>query len=63
MAAHFTLEKSSNGRQYYFTLVAANNKVVATSEMYERKPNAVEGMGACRTAAAEANEYIDQTGE
>ncbi|HZJ99140.1 MAG TPA: DUF1508 domain-containing protein [Tissierellaceae bacterium] len=37
----FEIKKSKNG-QFYFNLLARNNKVVATSEMYTRKENALK---------------------
>ncbi|WP_231563512.1 MULTISPECIES: YegP family protein [Anoxybacillus] len=35
--------KSSRDRQYYFVLIAPNNEVVATSEMYSNKQKCKEG--------------------
>lgn len=37
----FEIKKSKDG-QFYFNLLARNNKVIATSEMYIRKENALE---------------------
>ena len=37
----FEIKKSKNS-QFYFNLLARNNKVVATSEMYTRKENALK---------------------
>ena len=37
----FEIKKSKNG-QFYFNLLARNNKIVATSEMYTRKENALK---------------------
>lgn len=37
----FEIKKSKDG-QFYFNLLARNNKVVATSEMYTRKENALK---------------------
>ena len=36
----FEIKKSKNG-QFYFNLLARNNKTVATSELYTRKENAL----------------------
>ena len=38
MAEKFKIKKSKDG-QYYFTLQAANNEIIATSEMYTTKQN------------------------
>ena len=37
----FEIKKSKDG-QFYFNLLARNNKIVATSEMYTRKENALK---------------------
>ena len=34
--------KKSKDEQFYFNLLARNNKIVATSEMYTRKENALK---------------------
>jgi uncharacterized protein len=43
MAATFVLKKGSSGK-FYFNLVAANGQVLATSESYESKASAPQGI-------------------
>jgi uncharacterized protein YegP (UPF0339 family) len=55
------LKKSSNGK-YHFNLVATNGQVIASSEMYERKASALNGIESVQKNAPGA-EVDDQTGE
>jgi len=41
----------SKDEQYYFVLVAANNQVVATSEMYRSKQSCKKGIASARKIA------------
>ena len=59
MAAKFVLKKGSTGR-FRFNLVASNGEIVATSEAYESKSGAKNGIEAVRRAAATA-EVVDET--
>jgi uncharacterized protein YegP (UPF0339 family) len=59
MAAKFVLKKGSTGK-FRFNLVAANGEIVATSESYESKSGAKNGIEAVRRAAATA-EVVDET--
>jgi uncharacterized protein YegP (UPF0339 family) len=43
MAAKFGLKKGSTGR-FRFNLVATNSQVIATSEAYESKASAINGI-------------------
>lgn len=43
MAAKFVLKKGPSG-QYHFNLLAANGQIIATSETYERKQSALNGL-------------------
>ncbi len=43
MAGQFELKKSKNGK-FHFNLLAANGQVILTSEMYEAKASAVNGI-------------------
>jgi hypothetical protein len=61
MAGKFVLKKGSGG-QYHFNLVATNGQVIATSETYERKQSALNGIESVKTNAPGA-ETDDQTGE
>src|SRR5690349_23385323 len=60
MAGKFVLKKSSNGK-YHFNLVATNGQVIASSEMYERKASALNGIESVQKNAPGA-EVDDQTG-
>ena len=61
MPGKFVLKKGSGGK-YHFNLVAANGQVIATSETYERKQSALNGIESVKTNAPGA-ETDDQTGE
>ncbi len=61
MAAKFVLKKGSSG-QYHFNLLAANGQIIATSETYERKQSALNGIESVKTSAHGA-EVDDQTGD
>ena len=60
MAATFVLKQTSSGK-FHFNLVATNGQVIATSQTYESKASALDGIESVRrnapTAAVE-----DQTG-
>ena len=60
MAGRFVLKKGSSGN-YHFNLLAANGQVVATSESYERKQSALNGIESVQSNAPGA-EVDDQTG-
>ena len=53
MAAKFVLKKSSTGK-FSFSLVATNGQVIATSEAYESKASAVNGIESVKRNAADA---------
>jgi uncharacterized protein YegP (UPF0339 family) len=59
MAAKFVLKKGSTGK-FSFTLVATNGQVIATSEAYESKASAVNGIESVKRNAPNA-EVDDQT--
>ena len=61
MPGKFVLKEGSGGK-YHFNLVAANGQVIATSETYERKQSALNGIESVKTNAHGA-ETDDQTGE
>ena len=50
MAGTFKVKKNAGGK-YYFTLVAGNGEVVATSQAYASKEGAVKGTEAVKRAA------------
>lgn len=47
MAAKYVLKKSKNGK-FFFNLQAANGQAILSSEMYEAKPSAVNGIESVR---------------
>jgi uncharacterized protein len=53
MAGKFVLKRSSNGK-FYFNLLAGNNEIIATSEMYESKAAAHKGIESVRHNATDA---------
>jgi uncharacterized protein YegP (UPF0339 family) len=53
MAAKFVLKKGSTGK-FSFSLVATNGQVIATSEAYESKASAVNGVESVKRNAADA---------
>lgn len=61
MPGKFVLKKGKNG-QYHFNLLATNGQVIATSENYERKQSALNGIASVQTNAPTAK-IDDQTGD
>lgn len=59
MAAKFVLKKGSSGK-FHFNLLATNGQVIATSEAYESKAAAVNGIESVKKNAPVA-EIDDQT--
>jgi uncharacterized protein YegP (UPF0339 family) len=59
MAAKFVLKKGSTGK-FGFNLVAGNGQVIATSEAYESKSAALNGIESVKKNAPVAN-LDDQT--
>ncbi len=55
----FEINESDDG-QFYFTLKAANNEIIATSEMYTSKQNCQNGIESVKTNAPNA-EIVDTT--
>lgn len=56
MAGKFELKRSSNGK-YYFNLLAGNGQVILTSEMYETKASALNGIESVKKNAGDASRY------
>jgi uncharacterized protein len=54
--------QTSKGGQVYFNLLAANKKIIGTSEMYATKQAAHNGMTAVKKAAKGAN-IVDNSNE
>jgi uncharacterized protein YegP (UPF0339 family) len=59
MASKFVLRKGSTGK-FHFNLVAANGQVIATSEAYESKGAALNGIDSVKKNAPGA-QIDDQT--
>lgn len=59
MAAKFVLKKGSSGK-FHFNLQAANGQVIATSETYESKAAAINGIESVKKNAPVA-ETVDQS--
>jgi uncharacterized protein YegP (UPF0339 family) len=59
MAAKFVLKQGSTGK-FRFNLVASNGQVIATSETYESKASAINGIESVKRNAPTA-EIDDQT--
>jgi uncharacterized protein YegP (UPF0339 family) len=59
MAGKFVLKKGSTGK-YHFNLQAGNGQVIATSETYETKDAALNGIDSVKTNAPNAT-LDDQT--
>jgi uncharacterized protein len=59
MSARFEIKKSQNSK-FYFNLIAANNEIIATSEMYEKKSGAINGIESVKKNAPIAK-IIDKT--
>jgi uncharacterized protein YegP (UPF0339 family) len=59
MAGKFVLKKGSSGK-FHFNLVAGNGQVIATSETYESKAAALNGIKSVQTNAPGAD-VDDQT--
>jgi uncharacterized protein len=60
MAAMFVLNQTSSGR-FHFSLVAPNGRVIATSQTYENKASALNGIESVNQNAPAA-QLDDQTG-
>jgi uncharacterized protein YegP (UPF0339 family) len=59
VAGKFVLKKGSTGK-FHFNLVAGNGQVIATSEAYESKASALNGIKSVQANAPSA-EIDDQT--
>jgi uncharacterized protein YegP (UPF0339 family) len=60
MAERFELKRSSDG-QFYFTLHAANNEKILTSEMYKAKDGAENGIASVKTNASNDSRFDRRT--
>ena len=51
--AKFVVKVATNG-EYFFVLIAGNGKVIATSETYTRRENALKGIASVKANAPDA---------
>ena len=51
MTGKFEISKSKNGK-FLFNLKAGNGQVILTSQMYDSKADATQGIASCKTNAA-----------
>jgi hypothetical protein len=58
--AKFDLEKSATGK-YFFNLKAGNGRTILTSEMYEAKGGATNGIESVKRNAPDENRYERKT--
>ncbi|MBK6868341.1 MAG: YegP family protein [Burkholderiales bacterium] len=62
MAGKFELKKSKNAK-FFFTLLAGNGQVILSSEMYEAKASAVNGIESVKKNGGDASRYAKLTGK
>ncbi len=62
MAAKFELKKSKNDK-YFFNLLATNGQIILSSEMYEAKSGAQNGIASVQKNAADDGRYERLTGK
>lgn len=62
MAGKFELKKSKNDK-YFFSLLAGNGQIILSSEMYESKASAVNGIESVKKNAADDGRYERLTGK
>ena len=62
MAGKFELKKSKNGK-FFFTLHASNGQTILTSEMYEAKASAVNGIESVKKNGGDAARYAQLAGK
>ena len=62
MAGKFELKKSKNDK-FYFSLLASNGQVILSSEMYEAKASAVNGIESVKKNGGDASRYEKLTGK
>ncbi len=56
----FTIQKSAKNGQFWFRVVAANGRILATSEMYKQKASAVDAIESIKGHASRAP-VVDET--
>lgn len=61
MAAKFELKSAGNGKQFLFNLKAGNGEIILTSELYEAKTSAQNGIESVKKNAPEDGRYERKT--
>src|SRR5580765_7996826 len=61
MAGKFELNTSSNGK-FFFNLKAGNGEIILSSEMYESKSSAENGIASVKKNAGDDDRYDRRTG-
>lgn len=62
MAGKFELKKSKNDK-FHFNLLAGNGQIILTSEMYEAKASALNGIESVKKNGGDAARYEKLTGK
>ncbi len=62
MAGKFELKKSKNGK-FFFNLLAGNGQIILSSEMYESKASANNGIASVKTNATNDARYEKMEGK
>ena len=62
MAGKFELKKSKNDK-YFFILLAGNGQIILSSEMYEAKASALNGIESVKKNSGEDGRYDRLTGK
>ena len=62
MAGKFELKKSKNDK-FYFSLLAGNGQTILSSEMYEAKASAVNGIESVKKNGGDETKYAKLTGK
>lgn len=60
MPERYEIRKSQNNLYYYFVLIAPNNEIIVTSEMYTTKTACENGIEAVQTYGSTKN-IVDTT--
>ncbi len=56
-SGHYDLKKSTNGQQFHFNLVASNGEIILSSEMYNSKASAENGIASVQTNSPSEAQY------
>jgi uncharacterized protein YegP (UPF0339 family) len=61
MAGKFEIKRSKNGKQFLFNLKAANGQVVLSSELYDARKSAENGIASVKKNSVNDNRYERKT--